>query len=300
MENWNYFFSALAQCNATIIGFFGGFIIIKILNMENERSVLEHSITEVKIDIFTQLEKLNNIPFSLYNNIRFCQTLIGNFYKSLIMDSIKFNSDSKDVKDSHLSAVFSNSSYDSINRIYDIARKDIEKMQRENAQSKPFVSSWFNGLGYVYSNNDKDETFCKETQKIIEEETIKTRRLADKTTEILKLIQNFPRNKEIIIFTLLFLCILFITGVIFPLIFLPISNNSVFNLSTASLNIIKFLMLCYSIGLFFSIITVFFIRVSKLEINKTNVEFIKRYKDYSCFSRYMKFHKEWENRYTTQ
>lgn len=208
MTEWNWFFTAIAQCNAAIVGFFGGFIINKILNMENEKSILEHSITETKIDILTQIEILHNIPFNIYNNINFCRTLTGDSYKSFIIESINDKIDPKD-KETNLRAIFSTSEYDSFERIRDIVEKDIKSIKEKNSQSSPFNSTWFKVLGYVYQSNEKDETFCKNIQKTILEETIKTRRLADKITEVLSLVQGFPKNKEIIIFTLIFLCILF-------------------------------------------------------------------------------------------
>jgi hypothetical protein len=65
--DWNWFFSALAQSGAALIGIIGAFLISRVLNEKDVSNRILYEFREIAFKRTNVLNDINNIPFEWYN-----------------------------------------------------------------------------------------------------------------------------------------------------------------------------------------------------------------------------------------
>ena len=65
--DWNWFYSAVSQCSAAIVGLFGAFLVTKMINREQEHALLLKELDSLIIKVQQQLGNISVLYFEWYN-----------------------------------------------------------------------------------------------------------------------------------------------------------------------------------------------------------------------------------------
>lgn len=286
MSDWNWFFSSLAQCNAAIVGFLGGFTINKILNKENEFSILIHEMNDIFIKIKDQLRHIDNRYIIWLNNKKRERTISSDKFKNLILNE----KEKIDYKSVLYNLDFSE--FDSLSEIKSIIESTVNSHKENKTNTSQNMSS---SLIYNLFLNETLETKIKINEELnkefdlIKTELINTRKLSDEVQSLYNQTDVFPKEINSIQTVLLIILLLYYIGVIIPLIFTPILCFEI-----SMFNIIKVLILLASTIVFLITISIFFEKVSILNFKKVDISELIKYCDYTNYSEYFKNYDDWE------
>lgn len=208
MQDYNWFFTTIAQSAAAIVGFFGAFIITKIINIEIEFSNLKRRYNDIISDIIKQKSNFSNRYFEWYNRrIREDEFESENF-SNLVSEIGKSN-----LTDENLEYIifFSKFSiFDDYDKLKILIKEEIGKsINKTSAFGRSLI-------------NPQPVT---EKRDYINIEISSTLQLIEKIKSLISEIESFPSSKTIILFSLISIVLMFIIGIIYPLSFLPTNNS---------------------------------------------------------------------------
>jgi hypothetical protein len=211
MEDWNWFFTALAQSNAAIAGFLGGFTITKILGKESEYNRYIEQIETLRIRISDQKRRLDKRFFSWYNKRRRSSAFSGTKYEDLVLKG----NGALNLEEVLPKLDFSR--YDSKEEI----------LERISSEWGTYKAKRYGSIGSIpispnitISQNEMDV----EEGELIENERVSTLSLIEEIGLTVRAISSFPRENRSIYWTLAMIFMLFVVGVIYPLSFTPSSG----------------------------------------------------------------------------
>lgn len=282
MADWNWFFSALSQCSAAIVGLFGAFIVAQIISRENELSLLRKEIGETKARIYERLLLLEKTRFSWYNNCLRKRILsspkMGDYLVAIKSGQIEANLD-KIIYELNFSI------YDNRDNLREFLEQEIEKYKSTGKRS----------IAAIFLYDADIQRAIDDEEKNINKENIATEKLTDEVWYILDRIKAFSKGKRVIAFVLGLLAILFFSGVIYPLNFMPIKGElilcSINGIPTAFFfNLISFKGILLSIisVLFIVILTIFFFKNLSQNISSDDKSHLKKYRSLDNYSEYFK------------
>lgn len=298
--DWNWFFSAVAQSTAAVVGILAAFIISKIINSQIEFTKSNEAIR----DLINSSRKLSN-QFNNFNIIRYNETFYNNAYtilhSSLVNHNIDdariiyFSLDLSDFEDFDTilkrlkkilkakksdSTVIENLSYDDIfdrrfNGFYDLLGIDREKNKE---------------LEDKYSNLEiiKKNEFRENVDTLI----LEIKDQIFKNNEFLVQLNRYPQRSLLINVTLFISLFLFFIGVIYPLSFLPPDID--IELSYSLSNFLNYLfslsgVILLIVSLFFTTIILIFWRINRsLKYEVSVVNDLKKYSKIQNYSVYLR------------
>lgn len=283
MEDWNWFFTAFAQCNAAIVGFIGGFTINKILNRETDFSILNNKIDETIIDIENQKKSLENRYFDWYNNQRRKSILKSDEYTALVRRG------SGEINFKTIFDELNFSIYDSKSELKEIIQDDWNSFQE--VHKNPLFDIPISPNTSLI-NVDIQKQILEE-REYINKEDLKTEKLVKKVNILINKLENFPNDIKIITKTLCSIIILFIVGVIYPLSFTPVVGKPIIasildqpKVFIANLfSLAGFLLLIVTLT-FSYIIQLFIRKIRSLKIDNEKLKILKKNSIKGCYSEY--------------
>ena len=260
MGDWNWFFSALAQSAAAIIGILAVFTVSKLMN-ESERVALK--MTELN-ELFQQhtniVNRLNNIAFD-WMNTRTIED--SHSLKDLINDGTfdSLNTEEREaLLHQELSLYYSEKNLECLNkRIYAI-NQHADKTIRAGFFQIPYIPSEQHTIHLrerLDRERDKAETLKLDAEYLI-----------DKFTCIRNIAERDQNRTRSLVFTLWLLLFGVLLTVVYPLHFLPLQPNVAPSISLSLNNFIeqmatiKGVLLCF-LGAFFTSLIVFLLKQSK-------------------------------------
>ncbi len=213
MEDWNWFFTALAQCNAAIVGFIGGFIINKILNKENIYLEIDNQIENLLIDAENQKRRFNNRYFDWYNERIRDEVTSSLSYQNLVRRG------SGEINYNDIFNKLNFSEYDSKKDLIELIKKDwgSDFLQDKNIMDLVKLSeeAYLQGISREKVVEERD---------LINLEIVSTEKIIEHVKLCIQKVKIFPNDIKIILKTLISIFLLFIIGVIYPLTFTPTST----------------------------------------------------------------------------
>jgi len=209
MPDWNWFYSALAQSSAAIVGFFGGFVISKVIGRDSEYHSLQEAVSVVQARIQDQGRKLDHRYFSWYNGRRRESIRKSTDYTEMVWKG------SGTVDLGKLRVALGYSPFDSPHEINSEIQKEWGSGPRLYEVVVPFSASF---------NQSIDAE-----REAIDKELISTEALITDIRNLIGRMISFPRGTGITKISLLLVGALFLIGVIFPLALSPTESAPSFS-----------------------------------------------------------------------
>ena len=274
--DYNWFFSSISQCAAAIAGFFGAFIITKIISRDSEYSVLIRRISIIKADIEKQKADLNNCNFKQYNN-----TIRAKIFKSpkfkLFIEKITNNNDEGKLNSIIYSFKFS--PFENLEQLKNQIKKRLEKKIIIKKQK----------TNVIETNNDSFDDLNS-----IKEEITTTEYLIGTIKSLLSEIESFPKDRNTISISLFATLLIFLIGIIYPLHFLPQTNTFSICLDISclkeyfnnSFNSFQFALLLIFTVIFLFLIGLFYKKNKSHVFNEKDIEHLNTFivlENYSVF-----------------
>jgi len=279
--DWNWFFTAVAQCSAAIVGFIGGFVITKILNSENEYNHLKVVMHDLKNKIDNQKRCISIRSFDWYNTKMRELVKYTVDYEEIVLKG-KGDVDYSCIND------FNYSPYDDINEIKEEICEDWNTFKGQRFQNTSIASILPTSPKELY---DKLE----EERELIDREYVNTRALNDEIEKNISIISSFTNSSGSYKFIILVLIILFYIGVIYPLSFTPIVGNvQLCQLKEIPIVFIHGLFsikgfILFVISIVFTLLLVYFlIKSTKMKISSDELSYLNQHTEVESFSKYFK------------
>ncbi|OHD54887.1 MAG: hypothetical protein A2Y33_16075 [Spirochaetes bacterium GWF1_51_8] len=196
--DYNWFFSAVAQSFAAIVGIFGAFIISKYLNFEKDifDFILRAKVLISKCKFFRDKLKIVNYTAMYNKDLQYFQFLVTKW-----LDGTH--------EDNHFDII--NTYYHYVKYLtYEVLKNDYESYKKDQDKK-----NYFKNIGFSYDESQK------ESRNLLTSELINVK-------EIIRNVKNEWENKRIFLNTkrflngfIVFLMAMLLFGVILPLLFLP-------------------------------------------------------------------------------
>lgn len=289
--DWNWFFSSVAQSAAAIVGIFSAFIITKIINNQNDHSRKTRLLRELLIAAETLQDESKSRYFDWYNRETNKHEL-GLIRKDVIESGkiLDTNNYLQEFKFSPFSNI--QELKEKIQRTCNIALKN---KQTKEAEAQRGTYSHVSALSMHAERIEEASWPTLYPNLLNERERIDA--LIIKINHHCKHIHLFlqenninPESSSLITISLILSTLLFFTGVIYPLSFLPLETNSEVGFSILSffttLFSIKWAILFVISIIFTAITSFFFIANVRLKYDKdalhklASVSEIINYSDY--------------------
>lgn len=277
--DWNIFFSTVSQTSGAIIGIFSAFIITKIVNNETEYKKNYLQLMRYIANSYKLVNEAHHIAFNWYNRRKFEDALEDIKYE------LKHNPEVE--KDSAINYYkrFNFSRYENRKNVIDNIEKEIPRLLKEAREPSPPPWETIKPIATQIRND-----LSNEGEKIDD--------LYIKINHQILLVNNFSgflkqqtESSRLISISIIFTLILFYTGVIYPLSFLPVETNNI-NLSFIAFFDILFslrgLMLFILSSIFTGLMIVFFIRNNNLIYDKKDIDKLNEYSNIANYSTYLK------------
>lgn len=309
--DWNWFFSAVSQSTAAIVGIFAAFIITKIVNnktlFDGKASAVNEHICE---STYLQAQ-LDLRPFDWYNDSirKKDQTKLRNEVRDLVWEHRKsdpvfyyFKLGFSEFED-HKPIVM---------QISEIVKYNLEEIaEEEKSPSRPVRTTVEDNSPlskmlafslpdppFVLPPNPQQEMLREERRREIERERelidkllLQVGHQTDKNKLLVDQIRGNPESSSLVTFSIAAILILFYVGVIYPLSFMPLEPKSSLSISFAAfidiLFSLKGIILAAISIVFNAIIVMFFFTNMRLKYNKESIERLKRYTDPHNYSEYI-------------
>lgn len=298
--DWNWFFSSVAQSTAAIVGIFGAFIITKIVGNQAEFTTKSRLLDEMIANSKSLRDEAENRYFQWYNKRIFEQALQkiqDDFYKNREIFSPEEYYEKYDF-----------SIFQSREDILNLLKEKIEEYsnikQKQEQAIKEKLSKLPPGTGIF-------EPVIPSIPKIpdvslinkLNDELDLINELIVRIKQHCRYIRNFvnensanPECSPLVNITLCLTIVLFHTGVIYPLSFLPLRMDSEINLSFSAFGDILFSlsgMILSIVSLVFMVIIVNFLVINnRLKYDKTKIKQLREYSSLSQYSEYLKHMEE--------
>jgi len=303
MIDWNWFFSALAQSAAAIVGIFGAFVITKILNNQAAFSQKKNRANEVLAGCQRVVDSANDLAFDWYNErvieIEFQkldELLEDDHSKSpeQVYDELQFPLFYERSKAISTIGLFIERRRQRIER----ARLEEERRASERRTLSPLAfieSDTMQPLMPDFPNYGLEANIEKE-QDAIDQAIRDARHQARMAADILDAVTGNPESSPQITFALVLVTILFYTGVIYPLSFMPLPHNAEIILTLSAfwslITSLKGLLLLVISLVFTSILVVFFWLNVNLRYSKELLMQLYRFTSIEAYSPYFKIMEE--------
>lgn len=237
--DWNWFFSSLSQSAAAIVGIFGAFIITKILTNQATFSEKKNRLRE----LIAGAEKVKDDADSLYFNWYNKHTNNGEFEK---IESLLEEGAEEDAL--HLYNRLNFSAYVAKSAVVESIERNLkarrERMQRELEEPQR-RSKLFAGVGLSELPNLVNTRLALPSNTHISGDLTKEREAIERVirdarhhirlvSDFLDSVRGNPESSPQIAYALVLVTVLFYVGVIYPLSFMPVPQNAVFDLSLAA------------------------------------------------------------------
>jgi len=275
--DWNWFFSAVAQCTAAIVGLFGAFLITKIISRESEYASLQRELALALANIDKQLSSIYTLYFGWYNERTREQVRRSSRFEELVRKN------DKNVNVEELIPQLGYSPYD--NR--DALKQEIEGFLGTYSEQQERL------MGPVYPQRVELEKSLEKERERIDKEMIGTSSLISRNKELLGRIDAFPRSRNLITTVMCLVTVLFFVGVIVPLKLLPTEAEpsignlcEILTLLLPRLLSVRGLILSLISIVFLSIMIIFVVRNYSQRFNTEMIEEIGRYCKLREYSQY--------------
>ena len=275
--DWNWFFSAMAQSTAAIVGLFAAFIITKIINNQTEFARKKDQISELCNEALRYIESADNRYFNWYNERRMA-TGLNHVREMIIKDTDQLTAEE------YYSEIY-----------FPIYEKKDEVLKQIQSVKDDFPAlhegAWTSiDLGVELTNKLVKEE--DDINRLITEINHHIRRI----NSTLLSIKGNPESSGLIAISIGSVILLFFSGVIYPLSFLPLKADAEITLSfTAFWDILlstKGIMLLI-VSIIFSGITTVFLKInSTLTYDETDIENLRLYSNISSYSDFFKIMEE--------
>lgn len=264
--DWDWFFSSLAQSAAAIVAIFSGFIINKILSNQSSYALLTDQISQAISNALRLSDEVGGLYFSWYNE-RFNEMQIEDL-ESIVSDKNKEPETgwTAELLSDHIS--LSKYLSDSENRaqIQGAFDKYLEKKKKEHEAWLQRVRALSSSGGFVehtplhvpFFNKDLWQSLQKESERI-DAVHREVKHHVRSIKNIIKSYTSFNQGFQEIRLWLLLDLLLFVSGVIYPLSFLPTASSSV-SAPLLSFSIEHFwFLLCSLRGMLLLVVSIIFI-----------------------------------------
>jgi hypothetical protein len=276
MADWNWLYSAFAQSAAAIVGFFGGFIINKVINRDAEYHSIEERSTMLFARIMDQSRKLEHRYFGWYNERTRENVGRSDEFEELVQKGSGTPDYSK------LLPELKYSPFDSFTEI----KRHIDE-------------NWGKGKAFdwVAPNMSNLYRALAEERELIDKEFISTEGLITDIRNHIGYIVAFPKGGRIIKFSLILVSLLFLIGVMFPLALSPSLNEWTWTQIGTSLPLtahdlfsVKSVLIIAFALLFLSIVAVFWNIEARHFFSKATADELGRATKTAYYTKYFNFH----------
>lgn len=292
--DWNWFFSALAQSAAAIVGIFAAFIVTKIINNQMSFTKKSNQLRAIPTDCERFAAQLGARYVEWYNEQTWAQTYqnIKKFVPenksadlhtvvkqavvspyeepTKIVKTIRLLRDNQGTIEDKVDAVLTSS-----RPMLEISPKDhfFESQDNLDRQNKRLIEI----------QNERDE---------IDKVVLEIDHQCKQVRMFLLQIENNPERSGIVNALLLSLVLLFYAGVIYPLSFLPVPTEGGIELSISAfwdvLFSMKGVILAIVSVIFNAIILVFIFLNSRLKYDEEQIEELRRLTEPQNYSKFLK------------
>ncbi len=272
--DWNWFFSAFAQCGAAIIGIFGAFIISKILNNTNSFHELQNELKNIEFTHHDLFKRLKQVSFDDY----FEYVIKTNQKIYELFESGKLDESAKTIKYVYLHGPL-------IYKSDTLIRSILKSIKNSPG-----------GYKNLYNNyRDTYDISIQKMKPIIDDLKFQSERNIEKCNFIRNKLDNLLKSFISLKVIIIFLSIALFSTVIYPLHFLPLAVNQnptiSINYSDIIFNIfsMKGLFLFIFLASFGAMLIYFFVSsnnvTKKINIILNDLE-LKKLSDLSEYSNY--------------
>lgn len=210
--DWNWFFSALAQSSAAIVGLVGAFVLTKVVSNEQafaeEGAYLRRHLREAK----RLQRRAASRYFSWYNGRRRATE------QSLIGDRVTADGDVVDAETRYTELNFSR--YDAREEVLELINEELDYQPAPKRRGLGMISP-IPDLSITTARNLQLERQVIEEREAIDQLLVDVRHSVDTITEALVLAGENRFRSKLVSDTLVGMTVLFFGGVIYPLSFLP-------------------------------------------------------------------------------
>lgn len=290
--DWNWFFSALAQSTAAIVGIFAAFIITKIINNQSEFKKKYSQLNSLLANCYKLVDKINSRYVEWYNKHTREEQL------EEILHLISKN-DSDDPEFYYNELNFS--IYDDKNDIIEIISSKIKEFRIPKISTKNKIfntPSRFKIPMPIIPMSDsmmqqeaKFRESLRNEKELIEDVVMEIKHQVRTIINFLLEVKGNPESSIIINLSIISILILFYTGVIYPLSFLPLNIDAKFDLSILAFFEILFSLkgiILFIISVIFNIIMIIFLVINiRLKYKKEEIEELEKYSLLKSYSLYL-------------
>ncbi|QIB64047.1 hypothetical protein [Kineobactrum salinum] len=301
MMDWNWFFGALAQSAAAIVGIFGAFIITKILTNQSAYSQKSNRAKELLAESRRIVDSANDLSIEWYLERRIADE-VGDLNEILERD------------DSQAPEVY----YDQLHFPYLLERKRAleiianakelrrrriahkEEKKRREAEERSKVGPFHQSL-HLQPFPHVPDPMARITSAHVQNQTEREREAIDTVVrdarhqirvvnDFLDSIRGNPESSPQITHTLLLVTVLFFAGVVYPLSFLPATPNGMIELSLSAfwplLFSLKGALLAVVAAVFTAVLLMFFWLNISLRYSEELIEDLSQFTDLRRYSAY--------------
>jgi hypothetical protein len=289
--DWNWFFSSLSQSSAAIVGIFGAFIITKILTNQTTFAEKNNRIKDLIVVAEKIKDDTKSLYFEWYNKLK-------NSREFEKIEELLENDAKEDVIHIYHSLNFSIYTSKSVvlQDIENILKERHERLKREQEKTQQnHDTSGFN-VNYQGLGGKSVTTNINLSEKLREEREAIERIIRDARHHI-RLVSDFldsvkwnPESSPQIAYSLFLITILFYVGVIYPLSFMPVPTNAVFDLSLSAFIPLLFSLkgaLLFAVSLVFTVaLFMFFVMNAKMKYSEQDLQHLEALTELGTYSRY--------------
>ena len=266
--DWNWFFGAISQCSAAIVGLFGAFVISKIISKDSEYADLNRDIVETQKEIEKRQFDLASFDFVSFNNGKNSEVLES---KELQKKIDELETPPNDITVNQIEYLIANMPFS-----YFEERQLITKKLKDKLEDCTYK---------IYSSYNVP-LFSKK----IEDIQFQTKHTIKSVGNLVYRLKNFSKDKKMMSWIISLIYCLFIIGVMYPLSFMPAKSRLVIcSIVEFAKNIspIKATILGAMFVLCTTIFTIFFFRNKRHYFKKEVIEQLESQLELDYYSIYL-------------
>ncbi len=296
--DWVWFYSTLSQCSAAIVGFLGAFTISKLITFENDYTITVNEIKILKSKIISQKKLLKLRSFdALIKKTRELEFEKPEFKAAVKELAVKGMCDEKELIDCCSFSKYDNmqelkqavrAEYESFTKptkTLDLKNPEILEAPRGDANKLSDSFTKLRTLQYESTSKTINENEFEHERELIEKEVINTQNLAEEVKRLIGRMLTVPNNRRIIQLIIFIIAVLFLVGVLVPLLRLPYTATYDFIADVFSF---KGILLCMVSMAFLTLCVVLFARTFPLKISNEDANVLQKYQDVGEYSPYLR------------
>jgi uncharacterized membrane protein len=289
--DYNWFFSALAQSVATIVGIFGAYLITKIISRDAQFEQLTNDLEEMKLLVKNQIRRVESIEFDEYNRQTKYFVAKSEFF---VIAMSSMNITKIEEVDEFIFAVglsmfverkenrdFTEMAYVFLTKE---RKKEIATGKYSGNDKLPIQENFINKY---FGRREVNVPLYRKLKSGIINELLATMSMAEKSNQIKRRAKTFPLEKKLINLALIFSGLFFFVGVAYPLGMLPLDGNMVYEWWTGKIIILSIVCILY-----FIFLLVFYLKNNKQNISDENMDWVDTYSKYENYSPYYEIYKK--------